>query len=186
MNSLERRFFRCHLAIPWCRCESNTSRWPPENLYWDGQCKPCPAKLYKSDHCANGGVLVGERACKGVLCEGQCTMPVRSGAPEPDFYWDGQCTACPAKFYKSDHCSQGGEIVEEKACGTLGVHCEAKCRMPQSSPTPKPELYWDGQCTACPAKLYSHCSKGGTLVGEKACGLLKIQCEGPKSEISQV
>ena len=76
----------------------------PEKLYWDNQCKPCPAKLYEKDHCANGGVLVGERACKGVFCEGQCTVAVRSGAPAPDFYWDGQCTACPAKFYKDSHC----------------------------------------------------------------------------------
>jgi len=45
-------------------------------------------------------------------------------------------------------------------------------------PAPTPQLYWDGQCTACPAKLYSHCSQGGTLVGEKGCGLLKIMCEG--------
>lgn len=35
-----------------------------------------------------GGVLVGERACNGALCEGQCTKPVLSGAPEPSFYWD--------------------------------------------------------------------------------------------------
>ena len=40
----------------------------------------------------NGGVLVGERACpgNGALCEGQCTEPVMSGAPEPTFYWDAQ------------------------------------------------------------------------------------------------
>ena len=169
---------------------------------------------------------MGERACKGVFCEGQCTVAVRSGAPAPDFYWDGQCTACPAKFYKDSHClvvsrtswifnptkaehgaslkigwqkgqdkpqlqldfrcsrlipghcSEGGEIVDEKACGALGVHCEAKCRKPQSSPAPTPQLYWDGQCKACPAKLYSHCSQGGTLVGEKGCGPEKIMCEG--------
>lgn len=160
------------------RCESNSSQWPPTDLYWDGQCKPCPASLYKSDHCANGGVLVNERACNGAMCEGQCTVPVRSGAPEPKFYWDGECTACPAKLYKDSHCSEGGEIVEEKACGPANAHCEAKCRLPQSSPAPKPKLYWDGQCTACPAHLYSHCSNGGTLVGEKGCGLLKVFCEG--------
>lgn len=166
------------IAARIARCTENTSQWPPENLYWDDQCKPCPAKLYEKDHCANGGVLVGERACKGVFCEGQCTVAVRSGAPSPDFYWDGQCTACPAKFYKDSHCAQGGEIVDEKACGLVGAHCEAKCRKPQSSPAPTPQLYWDGQCTACPAKFYSHCSQGGTLVGEKGCGLLKIMCEG--------
>ena len=100
---------------------------------------------------------------------------------------DGQCTACPAKLYKDSHCSEGGEIVEEKACGPVNAHCEAKCRLPQSSPAPKPKLYWDGQCTACPAHLYSHCSNGGTLVGEKGCGLLKVFCEGilPHSRVGR-
>lgn len=167
------------------RCESNSYQWPPADLYWDGQCKPCPASLYKSDHCADGGVLVNQRACNGAMCEGQCTVPVRSGAPEPKFYWDGQCTACPAKLYKDSHCSEGGEIVEEKACGPVNAHCEAKCRLPQSSAAPKPKLYWDGQCTACPAHLYSHCSNGGTLVGQKGCGMLKVFCEGmlPQSRV---
>ena len=27
------------------------------------------------------------------------------------------------------------------------------------------------QCKACPASLYSHCSDGGKLVGERGCGL---------------
>ena len=172
-------------ALSPARCESNSSQWPPADLYWDGQCKPCPASLYKSDHCADGGVLVNQRACNGAMCEGQCTVPVRSGAPEPKFYWDRQCTACPAKLYKDSHCSEGGEIVEEKACGPVNAHCEAKCRLPQSSPAPKPKLYWDGQCTACPAHLYSHCSNGGTLVGQKGCGMLKVFCEGmlPQSRV---
>ncbi len=36
--------------------------------------------------------------------------------------------------------------------------------------------YWDGQCSACPASLYSHCSGGGRLIGERGCGFLG--CEG--------
>jgi len=68
--------------------------------------------------------------------------------------------------------------VQERGCGPAHAHCEAKCRLPQSTPTPQPELYWDGQCKACPASLYSHCSQGGTLVGDRGCGFLHVLCEG--------
>ncbi|CAJ1389906.1 unnamed protein product [Effrenium voratum] len=156
----------------------NVSSWPPADLYWDGQCKPCPAILYPDDHCSQGGVLVGERGCGVAFCEGQCTVPDLTGAPEPDFYWDDQCTACPARLYSNQHCGRGGRIVEERACGPAKAHCEAKCRLPQSTASPQPELYWDGQCKACPASLYSHCSRGGTLVGERGCGFANIFCEG--------
>ena len=40
------------------------------------------------------------------------------------------------------------------------------------------KYYWDNQCTACPAKWYGHCSKGGTLYGERGCGFLSAGCEG--------
>lgn len=152
----------------------------PENRYWDGQCKPCPADLYQSEHCQEGGVLVGSRPCgtANLYCEGECTKPQDTGAPAPTFYWDGQCTACPARFYSSKHCLEGGDLVGERACGPTGALCEGKCRAPQSSPAPSPTLYWDGQCTPCPSQLYDHCSKGGKLVGERGCGFLNIYCEG--------
>ena len=38
--------------------------------------------------------------------------------------------------------------------------------------------YWDNQCSLCPAHLYGHCSKGGTLIGERGCGVLNAGCEG--------
>eukprot|EP00931_Biecheleriopsis_adriatica_P033823 TRINITY_DN19615_c0_g1_i1.p1 TRINITY_DN19615_c0_g1~~TRINITY_DN19615_c0_g1_i1.p1 ORF type:complete len:575 (+),score=103.72 TRINITY_DN19615_c0_g1_i1:23-1726(+) len=152
----------------------------PDQRYWDGVCKPCPAKMYESQHCQDGGVLLGERGCgvAGAFCEGQCSGVRTESAPPAEFYWDGQCTLCPASFYKEEHCLQGGELVDARACGPLGLRCEGKCRKPQSSPAPEPKFYWDGKCTACPAGLYSdsHCSKGGKLVGERSCN--GIGCEG--------
>ncbi|CAE8644305.1 unnamed protein product [Polarella glacialis] len=38
--------------------------------------------------------------------------------------------------------------------------------------------YWDGQCTPCPAYLYRHCSRGGTLLRERGCGPGHVYCEG--------
>ncbi|CAE7189316.1 MDL4 [Symbiodinium necroappetens] len=171
------RLFLC-LAASVSADSDSGSIWPPSDVYWDGQCTACPAKLYS--HCSRGGVLVGERSCGfgGMYCEGKCTEPLLSGAPEPTLYWDGQCTACPASLYADSHCALGGTIVQERGCGPAHAHCEAKCRLPPSTPTPQPELYWDGQCKACPARLYSHCSQGGTLVGDRGCGFLHVLCEG--------
>ena len=111
----------------------------PDELYWDNVCKPCPSHLYKSEHCLQGGVLVGQRACgpAGAYCEGQCTKPAAI-APPPEFYFDGQCLACPSMLYKDQHCLQGGELVGERACGFAGLHCEGKCRKPQASEAPQP------------------------------------------------
>ncbi|CAE7161571.1 unnamed protein product, partial [Symbiodinium pilosum] len=175
----------CVSQKPSSKADSDAaSEWPPRNLYWDGQCTACPAKLY--NHCSRGGVLVGERACgiTRMWCEGHCTEPLLSGAPQPTLYWDGQCTACPASLYPDSHCALGGTIVDERACGPARAHCEARCRQPQSTPSPQPQLYWDGQCKACPASLYesSHCSQGGSLVGERGCGFLHILCEGHCSQ----
>eukprot|EP00442_Polarella_glacialis_P045468 CAMPEP_0115135430 /NCGR_PEP_ID=MMETSP0227-20121206/55719_1 /TAXON_ID=89957 /ORGANISM="Polarella glacialis, Strain CCMP 1383" /LENGTH=679 /DNA_ID=CAMNT_0002542163 /DNA_START=63 /DNA_END=2102 /DNA_ORIENTATION=+ len=92
-------------------------------------------------------------------------------------YWDDQCHACPAKLYPSSHCARGGELVAERSCGPAKAHCEGQCRLPRSSPAPQPGLYWDGECKPCPAKLYSHCSKGGERIGERGCGWANLFCE---------
>lgn len=173
----------CGLAKAMCeaRCSEPDSSpaAQPENLYWDGSCTPCPSHLYKDQHCLQGGVLVGERACgaAGAYCEGHCTKPAAT-SPRAEFYWDGQCLACPSMLYKDQHCLQGGDLVGERACGFAGLYCEGKCRKSQASQAPQPTLYWDNVCSPCPASLYTHCPKGGKLVGERSCGPLKVHCEG--------
>jgi choline dehydrogenase len=173
----------CGFANLYCEAKCSdpkTSSQPlPDQLYWDGQCTPCPVELYTNMHCLNGGVLVGKRSCgtANAYCEGQCAK-VQASVKQPEFYWDGQCTACPSIVYKDSHCLNGGELVGERSCGTAGAYCEGQCRLSQSSPPPEPEFYWDGQCTACPASLYTHCPRGGKLIGERGCGPLNLGCEG--------
>lgn len=163
--------------------------------YWDGQCKLCPATLYKGDHCLEGGKLIGMRACGigNLSCEGQCqylrSPPVSRSSFHPEAndsekedqeYWDGQCTPCPAELYSSQHCLDGGKLVGERACGPWKASCEGRCRLPQSSRPPTAEFHWSGHCVACPARMYSHCPRGSEMVGERYCGALppvEVKCE---------
>ncbi|CAE8618458.1 unnamed protein product [Polarella glacialis] len=122
----------------------------------------------------------------------------------PGSYWDGQCTPCPAYLYR--HCYLGGTLLRERGCGAGHAYCEGLCSAPTdpapappppaplppppapSPPAPPPPAppapatqptgYWDGQCTACPAHLYQHCSAGGTLTRERGCGHGHAYCEG--------
>lgn len=44
------------------------------NWYLDGECRPCPARLYH--HCSRGGRLMWSIPCYGgALCQGMCTHP---------------------------------------------------------------------------------------------------------------
>jgi len=52
-------------------------------------------------------------------------------------YWDGQCSACPARWWAGHHCSRGGRVVGERACRCFsnpaahnGIQacCEGLCR----------------------------------------------------------
>eukprot|EP00933_Yihiella_yeosuensis_P028744 TRINITY_DN22576_c0_g1_i1.p1 TRINITY_DN22576_c0_g1~~TRINITY_DN22576_c0_g1_i1.p1 ORF type:complete len:692 (-),score=116.23 TRINITY_DN22576_c0_g1_i1:245-2257(-) len=105
-------------------------------------------------------------------------LPLLAIADSGNEYWDGICTPCPSQLYHKEHCLQGGELIGERGCGPVNAHCEGRCRKPQSSPAPQPTFYWDGQCKPCPASLYSHCSEGGKLVGERGCGFANLLCEG--------
>jgi len=113
----------------------------------------------------------------------------RSGANE--YYWDGQCSPCPAYLYPAQHCSRGGRVSGERACRTTIAFCEAKCvrtvatprPVPGPSPSPSPSpgfTYWDGVCLPCPAYFYwrAHCTNGGKLVSARGCGWNNIFCEG--------
>ena len=120
-------------------------------------------------------------------------LTLRSSS-QGDRYWDGQCSACPAYLYPWMHCKGGGRLQpgRSKPCPNNPALCQARCVRPKpQTPTPgRPngggggggggggETYADGQCTPCPAFLYSHCRKGGRLVGAKPCGWMGIYCEG--------
>ena len=114
-------------------------------------------------------------------------------------YWDGQCSACPAYLYPWMHCKAGGRpkpgFRNSKPCPKNAALCQAKCVRPDTprpeNPGPtngrpnggdggqvQPEIYNDGQCTPCPAFLYSHCRRGGRLISAKPCGWMGIYCEG--------
>jgi len=114
------------------------------------------------------------------------------------YYWDGQCSPCPAYLYPRMHCGEGGQVAGERACRTTIAFCEAKCvkasPAPAPAPTPTPgprppapapgpapgQTYWDGVCLPCPAHFYwrQHCPAGGRLINARGCGWHNIFCEG--------
>lgn len=64
---------------------------------------------------------------------GNATEPMLgSGA---SYYWDGQCTPCPAYFY--GHCSRGGVLAWSRPCGPpFYLGCEGLCS--DSAPAGQP------------------------------------------------
>ena len=123
--------------------------------YWDGQCGPCPAYLYPSQHCKNGGRpqpgISGSRPCprNPAFCMAKCvgaTTPNkptggnRPGKPnnpqKPDTYVDGTCRPCPAYLYR--HCGNGGKLVGAKPCGWMNIYCEGICTNPEPTKPTEP------------------------------------------------
>eukprot|EP00913_Durusdinium_trenchii_P014188 g13315.t1 len=116
------KIFLAFLAVA-RSADVNASRWPPEQLYWDGQCSACPAKLYQG--------------------------PAEGWPEGARLYWDGQCKACPAHLYS--HCSAGGSLVGERGCGFANIFCEGHCERPAAAPRPADWIIVGGGASGCSA-----------------------------------
>mmetsp|Transcript_102412 Transcript_102412/g.181863 ORF Transcript_102412/g.181863 Transcript_102412/m.181863 type:complete len:164 (+) Transcript_102412:65-556(+) len=103
------------------------------------------------------------------------TLEILEVAPETaaideSSYWDGQCTPCPAYIYR--HCSAGGTLIGERACGTANAYCEGRCTLPPTEAPPsicadndESCAYWaqQGECSSNPSYMQSEC--------QDSCGL---------------